>query len=96
MMNALIQRILQNNLTELKGLSIEGEIPVSEDFLNDLIKFYISNMSKPGKDLPPTHELHDEGPILHLEKLINNLDKKDITLSLKEKQALIKISIKKN
>ena len=35
-MNAILHRITESNLSDFKGLAVEGEIPVSEEILNDI------------------------------------------------------------
>ena len=42
-MKAVIDRLLNNNLNDLKGLSVEGEIPFTEEFLNELIQLFLEN-----------------------------------------------------
>jgi hypothetical protein len=94
-MNAIINRITDNNLQELKGLSIEGEIPVSEEFLNDLIKSFMETTpSKPAPKAPSQSQETAAGGI-DFTKIMSSLDKKEVSISLKEKQAILKISIKK-
>ena len=57
-MKAVINRILKNNLKEFRGLSVEGEIPVTEEFLNELIQLYLENSStvstSPGQNTSST------------------------------------------
>jgi hypothetical protein len=94
-MYAIINKITENNLQELKGLSIEGEIPVSEEFLNGLIKSFME--SAPSKSAPqPSFQSQDKAAGgIDFSKIMSSLDKKEIYVSLKEKQAILKISIKK-
>jgi hypothetical protein len=92
-MKAVVNRILENNLNELKGLSIEGEIPFTEEFLNELIGIYIQNnspQSSAGINSPSS-----SGAGLDISQIINALDKKELRIELKEKLAVLKINAKK-
>jgi|GEM_PF-5923837 len=94
-MYAIINKITNNNLQELKGLSVEGVIPVSEEFLNDLIKTFME--AAPSKSAPQTSFQSQEKAAggVDFAKIMSSLDKKEVSVSLKEKQAILKISIKK-
>ncbi len=94
-MYAIINKITDNNLQEMKGLTIEGEIPVSEEFLNGLIKSFME--AAPTKSDPPPSIQPQEKSTggIDFAKILSSLDKKEISVSLKEKQAILKISIKK-
>jgi hypothetical protein len=94
-MYAIINKITDNNLQEMKGLSIEGEIPVTEEFLNSLIKSFME--AAPSKSAPqPSVQSHEKAAgSIDFAKIMSSLDKKEISVSLKEKQAILKISIKK-
>lgn len=92
-MKAVVQRILENNLNELKGLSIEGEIPFTEEFLNELIGIFLENSSMPsaaGIQAPASSEAKPD-----ISKILNSLDKKELKIELKEKLAVLKINAKK-
>lgn len=92
-MKAVIHRLLNSNLNELKGLRIEGEIPVTEDFLNDLIRIYLEY-----NHTPPEEGNMDKGGGLSdidIRALINGLDKKELKVELKEKAAMLKVSARK-
>jgi hypothetical protein len=94
-MYAIINKITDNNLQELKGLSVEGVIPVSEEFLNDLIKSFME--AAPSKSAPQaSFQSQDKSAGgIDFAKIMSSLDKKEVSVSLKEKQAILKISIKK-
>jgi hypothetical protein len=94
-MYAIINKITDNNLQELKGLSVEGVIPVSEEFLNDLIKSFME--AAPSKSSPQASFQSQEKAAggIDFSKIMSSLDKKEVSVSLKEKQAILKISIKK-
>ncbi len=92
-MKAVVNRILENNLNELKGLSIEGEIPFTEEFLNELIGIFLENNSS-----QPTDGIKapaSSGAGLDISQILNALDKKELRIELKEKLAVLKINAKK-
>lgn len=92
-MKAVVNRILENNLSELKGLSIEGEIPVTEDFLNQLIDAFMESSSQPTAGTIKSSPSMTGG--INFSQILNALDKKEFRIELKEKLAVIKISAKK-
>ncbi len=92
-MKAIINRILENNLSELKGLSVEGEIPLNEDFLNEMIQLYLENNSFTNTQASSVSPPADTA--IDFKRILNSLDKKEIKIELNEKTALLKISAKK-
>jgi hypothetical protein len=92
-MKAVVDRIIGNNLDELKGLSIEGEIPVKEEFLNELLKLYLAGNSQPKSAAPQSSSSYAAG--IDFSRILNSLDQKELTIELKEKVAVLKISAKK-
>jgi hypothetical protein len=100
-MKAIIHRILDNNLEDLKGLSIEGEIPLTEDILNELIGLFKESMATQPKSHSETEPFtvspssSSSGESVDFSKIYHALDKKELKIELKEKLAVLKISAKK-
>jgi hypothetical protein len=92
-MKAVVHRILENNLDELKGLSIEGEIPLTEEFLNDLIGLYLADNTQANTNSQQASSSFKEG--IDFSQILNSLDTKELKIELKEKIAIIKINAKK-
>lgn len=101
-MNAIVHRITESNLSDFKGLSVEGNIPISEEILNDMIRMFMEDMQKPkaAKEKPageaaPQPEPETSEESLDINKLLSALDEKDVKIELKEKQAVIKVTVRK-
>ena len=94
-MNAIISKILENDLQEMKGLSVTGEIPVSEDFLNEAIRLFIGNLATGHSTHEPAANHKEATEDIDFTRIIHSLDKKEVTISLREKQAIIRFNIKK-
>jgi hypothetical protein len=92
-MKAVVDRILENNLNELKGLSIEGEIPFTEEFLNELVGIFLASGSPAKTTFQPPAPSTGAG--IDFSQILNKLDKKELKIELKEKLAVLKISVKK-
>lgn len=92
-MKAVVNRIIENNLIELKGLSIEGEIPITEEFLNDLIGVFMESSSS--QTTGEERSLQSSAGSINFSQIINALDKKELKIELKEKLAVLKINAKK-
>ncbi len=92
-MKAVVNRILENNLNELKGLSIEGEIPFTEDFLNELIGVFFESSSH--KTTPEMKSSPSPAEGIDFSRIINGLDTKEVKIELKDKLAVLKINAKK-
>lgn len=92
-MEAIVKRILKNNLSELRGLMIEGEIPVTEEFINELLQVYLSKSVKVSDTSSESSPSKVNG--INFMQIIDGLDKKDIKMELKEKAAVFKISVRK-
>ena len=92
-MKAIIDRLLQNGLEDLKGLWVEGEIPVSQDILNDLIKNFLENNTPAENDSAGNKKTTGNG--FDIGKMLTSLDVKEIKIELKEKVAVIKVNIRK-
>ena len=100
-MNEIVQRIIANSLSDFKGLSVEGEIPVTEKMLNDLIQLGIKSMKTPTSSekqpsaKPATESSGAQEDSVDFTKVLDDLDEKEIKIELKEKGAVLKINIKK-
>ena len=101
-MNAILHRITESKLSDFKGLSVEGNIPVSEEILNDMIRMFMEDIQKPKakKEKPAEEPAPKSGPstseeLLDFNKLLSALDEKDVKIELKEKQAVIKVTVRK-
>lgn len=92
-MKAVVHRILENNLDELKGLSIEGEIPVTEEFLNELIRLYLADNTQNESTIQQPSSSYKEGIDIH--QILNSLDTKELKIELKEKSLIVKVNAKK-
>lgn len=104
-MNAIVHRIIESRLSDFKGLAVEGEIPVSEQIINDMIRIFIEDMNAAG-DKPKTENTatresktaesssEDKGSI-DINKIMSALDEKNLSIELKEKQLVIKINARK-
>ncbi|MFW6310166.1 MAG: hypothetical protein ACOC1D_03605 [Prolixibacteraceae bacterium] len=101
-MNAIVHRITESNLSDFKGLSVEGQIPVSEEILNDMIRMFMEDMQKPKaeKEKPAEEPAQQPEPSsqeesIDINKILSALDEKDVKIELKEKQAVIKVTVRK-
>lgn len=101
-MNAILHRITESNLSDFKGLSVEGNIPISEEMLNDMIRMFMEDMQKPKneKQQPAEESTTKAEPSskkdsIDIDKILNALDEKDVKIELKEKQAVIKVTVRK-
>lgn len=92
-MEAIVNRILKNNLNELRGLTIEGEIPVKEELLNELIQVYLESSGNSPDTLSASTSSKATG--IDFMQILESLDKKEVKIELKEKIAVIKISARK-
>jgi len=95
-MNPIIRRITENRLSDFKGLSIEGEIPVSEEILNEMLQLFLHQKKKPqktGEPASPSSSGEDSPDISQI--IIESLDENDVKIELKEKQAVLKVTVRK-
>lgn len=104
-MNAIVHRIVESKLSDFKGLAIEGEIPVSEQIINDMIRLFIEDMNAAAEKTKPenagtaekkeaeTSSTDEEG--IDINKLMSALDEKNLSIELKEKQLVIKVNARK-
>jgi len=49
-MNKIMERITSNRLKDFSGLSIEGELPVSEEMINEVLQLFMGKMEKSAPD----------------------------------------------
>lgn len=93
-MNKIIKRITDNRLKDFSGLSIEGEIPVSEEMINDVLQLFIGNEKN---NLPekPSETSSENTDKIDFSEIIKMLDVKDVKISLKEKKAVLKVEMRK-
>ena len=101
-MNAIVHRITESNLSDFKGLSVEGNIPISEEILNDMIRMFMEDMQKPkapkqqpAEEPAPKPESSSQEESIDIDKILKALDEKDVKIELKEKQAVIKVTVRK-
>jgi len=98
-MDAIIHRITESNLSDFKGLAIEGEIPVSEDILNYLVRLFIEDVNETaGNEQENTDENTSNlssGTSFDIQKVIRALDEKNLEIKLREEQLVIKITARK-
>lgn len=92
-MNEGFHKILENYLNEFNGFSIEGDIPITEEFLNELIEVYLKDNTPQSEVVPKTPASTEPG--FDISKILNVLDKKELKIELREKVAYLKFKIKK-
>lgn len=93
-MNPIIRRITKNRLNDFKGLAIEGEIPVSEEMLNELIQLLMGKTEKSSPDNQASNSSMEKEH-LDFSEIINMLDEKEVKIGLKDKKAILKIAARK-
>ncbi len=94
-MDAIIHRINESNLSDFKGLAIEGEIPVSEDILNDMIQMVMKKMQSSQSSPTEKASAPSSGESIDFGKILSSLDEKDVKISFKEKFAILKLTARK-
>lgn len=98
-MDAIIHRITESNLSDFKGLAIEGEIPVSEDILNYLVRLFIEDVNETaGNEQENTDENTSNlssGTSFDIQKVIRALDEKNLEIKLREEQLVLKVTARK-
>lgn len=93
-MNKIIERITGNRLKDFSGLSIEGELPVSEEMINNVIQLCMGEIEKSSPDQEVSVSSTNENQTT-ISKIISMLDVKDVKIGLKEKKAVLKLDIRK-
>ena len=93
-MKAIIDRLINNKLEDLKGLSVEGEIPLTEDFINELLQAFLHNKNSGNANLisKPSSAANE----LNISQLMESLDHKDVKVEFREKVVVLKLNLKKN
>ncbi len=93
-MNEIMKRITANRLKDFSGLSIKGELPVSEEIINDVIQLI---MGKKHQTLPDKQSSTSAAKEYQtdISELIEMLDVKDVKIGFKEKKAVVKLDIRK-
>ena len=98
-MDAIIHRITESNLSDFKGLAIEGEIPVSEDILNYLVRLFIEDVNETaGNEQENTDENTSNlssGTSFDIQKVIRALDEKNLEIKLRDEQLVLKVTARK-
>jgi len=94
-MNPIIRRITENRLNDFKGLSIEGEIPVSEEMLNELLQLFLLQKKKPKKTGESSSSSASSENSVDFSQIFDSLDENDVKIELKEKQAVLKVTARK-
>ncbi|HKI89207.1 MAG TPA: hypothetical protein VKA38_09275 [Draconibacterium sp.] len=93
-MNKIMERITANRLKDFSGLSIEGELPVSEEMINEVLRLFMGKMEKSSLDQEASVSSANENQT-DFSGIINMLDVKDVKIGLKEKKAVLKLNIRK-
>lgn len=94
-MNPIIRRISENRLNDFKGLSIEGEIPVSEEMLNEVLQLFLHQKKKPKKTGESSSSSASSEDSVDFSQIFDSLDENDVKIELKEKQAVLKVAVRK-
>lgn len=93
-MNKIIKRITTNRLKDFSGLSIEGELPVSEALVNDAIQLFMGKKINSSSDNNASNSSTEEIQ-MDISEMISMLDVKDLKVELKEKKAVLKLDMRK-
>lgn len=94
-MNPIIRRITENRLSDFKGLSIEGEIPVSEEMLNEVLELFLHQKKKPKKTDESSSSSSSGEDSVDISQIFESLDENEVKIELKEKQAVLKVTARK-
>lgn len=97
-MNPIIRRITENRLNDFKGLSIEGEIPVSEEMLNEVLQLFLHQKKAPKKaerteQSSSSSSSGNDSP--DIGQILDSLDENDVKIEFKEKKAVLKVTARK-
>ena len=93
-MNKIMERITGNRLKDFSGLSIEGELPVSEEMINEVLQLFMGKMEKSTPDQEASASSTKENQT-DFSEILNMLDVKDVKIGFKEKKAVLKFDIRK-
>jgi hypothetical protein len=94
-MNPIIQRITENRLNDFKGLSIEGEIPVSEEMVNEVLQLFLHQKKKPKKTDESSSSSASSEDSADFSQIFDSLDENDVKIEFKEKKAVLKVTVRK-
>jgi hypothetical protein len=94
-MNPIIRRITENRLNDFKGLSIEGEIPVSEEMVNEVLQLFLHQKKKPKKTGESSSSSASSEDSVDFSQIFDSLDENNVKIELREKQAVLKIAVRK-
>ncbi|MGM0620773.1 MAG: hypothetical protein ACQETJ_07000 [Bacteroidota bacterium] len=94
-MNPIIRRITETRLNDFKGLSIEGEIPVSEEMLNEMLQLFLHQKKKPKKTGESSSSSASGDDSVDFSQIFESLDENEVKIELKEKQAVLKVAVRK-
>jgi len=97
-MNPIIRRITENRLSDFKGLSIEGEIPVSEEMVNDVLQLFLRQKKAPKKSKKTEQSASssssgNDSP--DIGQIFESLDENEVKIEFKEKKAVLKVTARK-
>ena len=85
-MKEILYRIVNGNLNEIKGLSISGNIPLSEDIVNEMLQNYLDTLGASQPGAADSADFH---------KVFRSLDERSIYISLSDNTANLEIDIGK-
>ena len=97
-MNPIIRRITENRLNDFKGLSIEGEIPISEEMVNDVLQLFLHQKKAPkktGKTEQSSSSASSDNDSPDFSQIFDSLDENDVKIEFKEKKAVLKVTVRK-
>ena len=97
-MNPIIRRITENRLNDFKGLSIEGEIPISEEMVNDVLQLFLHQKKAPEKtekteQSSSSSSSGNDSP--DFSQIFDSLDENNVKIEFKEKKAVLKVTVRK-
>ena len=98
-MNPIIRRITENRINDFKGLAIEGEIPISEEMVNDVIQLFLHQKKAPKKaektekSSSSSSSGSDDSP--DIGQILDSLDENEVKIEFKEKKAVLKVTARK-
>lgn len=93
-MNDIAKRLTDNRLKDFSGLSIEGELPVSEALINDVLQLFMGNKDN-SSQVNQTPDSSAKESQTDFSEIMNMLDVKEVKIGLKEKKAVLKIEVRK-
>ncbi|MEO6759404.1 MAG: hypothetical protein ABIO24_08110 [Saprospiraceae bacterium] len=85
-MEEIRYRLIERNLEDLKGLSLKGNIPLSESLVNELLQNWLAGMETPASG----------GGDNSFAKILQGLSRKDVRIELDKNVATIVLDIGKD